>query len=573
MISSTKKIGLTSMLAAMAMASTGCIDSSYDLSDIDSNVTIKIDDLVIPFEMEKEVTLGSLIDAEPLGGDAESDLRYDSKGNYLVVTTGTFEAEEVNIRGIDINAPEPSQHAVTTVVSAQPCRLTEILSASQLHELRREFDYSFDNVSDYIQQIETAYVDLTLDLRLAASVTGTTFSDMQFTFPKGLYGTPYETQGRANCTYDPSTGILTASGTYSELSVSFPVASIDIAAANGRYEYPDFVFQNAIALNDGTIQGPATTTTDLTVSYDLSFLSVNAITGHISYNATVDPSSISLTDIPSELRQPGTNLTLLDPQLYFNINNPLAAYGAYASTGIELYQLRPESTPLVATIDRFDIGGTATQQVHEQTVCIAPSEQIAIDYAYEHFDRFVPCTGLGKILSGNGLPEAIEVHFTNPGIPYNTPVHNFPVGITVQEQITGHYSFYAPLALGQGSQISYNDDDNSISFDSDVVIKDISISAQVISDIPLQVKLRALPLDKNGDVIESDDLTIDDVTLEANSQDNVTLGLHGNISGLKGIRYSATITATDNTLPLNKNMALKLNNIRAKINGYYQTEL
>ncbi|MDE7388921.1 MAG: hypothetical protein K2M97_06700, partial [Muribaculaceae bacterium] len=66
MLFSTKEFRVCAAIgcASLAVLATGCIDDSYDLSNIDSNFELKIDDLTVPFEMKKEVTLSTFVDAD-----------------------------------------------------------------------------------------------------------------------------------------------------------------------------------------------------------------------------------------------------------------------------------------------------------------------------------------------------------------------------------------------------------------------------------------------------------------------------------------------------------------------------
>lgn len=46
--------------AAGAMPLTGCIDKDYDLSDIDTNVRVEVDDLVVPVNLDA-ITLSNIL--------------------------------------------------------------------------------------------------------------------------------------------------------------------------------------------------------------------------------------------------------------------------------------------------------------------------------------------------------------------------------------------------------------------------------------------------------------------------------------------------------------------------------
>ena len=58
-----KRIQVYTIPLLLALSLTACIDDAYDLSDIDSTVGVKVNDLVVPLKLDA-ITLQNLFDIE-----------------------------------------------------------------------------------------------------------------------------------------------------------------------------------------------------------------------------------------------------------------------------------------------------------------------------------------------------------------------------------------------------------------------------------------------------------------------------------------------------------------------------
>ena len=86
------------VMSAGVMALTSCFNKDYDLSDIDTNVRIPMNDLVIPLNMSA-ITLESVLD---LDEDDPDERIKRVNGVYAVVEEGNFTSSNVNINPIRI---------------------------------------------------------------------------------------------------------------------------------------------------------------------------------------------------------------------------------------------------------------------------------------------------------------------------------------------------------------------------------------------------------------------------------------------------------------------------------------
>ena len=92
-----KKTYLAIMLAAPL--ATACVNSDYDLSDINTEVEVPVKDLIVPIEL-KDFSLNSVIDIN------ENDKIKEVNGEYAVVVDGDFESDKINVDPITTDVPK-----------------------------------------------------------------------------------------------------------------------------------------------------------------------------------------------------------------------------------------------------------------------------------------------------------------------------------------------------------------------------------------------------------------------------------------------------------------------------------
>ena len=140
--------------------------------------------------------------------------------------------------------------------------------------------------------------------------------------------------------------------------------------------------------------------------------------------------------------------------------------------------------------------------------------------------------------------------------------------------IDGHYDFFAPLALQNGSSIVYTETEDGWN-DEDVdaiTVEKLHVSARATSRVPLDVKLSAYVLDKYGNRMQAQ---LTSVTLPANAEDfpfTIELTEGQTVTHLDGITFTARVNA-DGETPLSPDQEIVLKEVRAKVSGYYEKEL
>lgn len=569
----SRKYALAALAALSLPVLTGCVDDSYDLENIDETIRVEIKDLVVPLNL-KPVEFSSVIDLTD-----EECVEINDNGEYVLVKSGTF-TEAVNIKSISADPVISNSLRISNI---------PVVSGVSVPVPDEEYSFSYSDYADeYIVDIESGKVDFDMSfvINLKDAMTGRALdcsvSDMKFSLPKGFYGY-YETNGgtvavqpgMAAVAEFPGETLPDASG---NVVFTYHITDINTADAGISFVNSHFNYSGTIGTLGGHItprESAGNQSGSLTLELRLGHLEVKSITGTVDYVFTdIERQHIELNDLPDVLRDPETRIGLRNPQVYIDLNNPMARYGFTGSTGVTISQVRPvgEQILTASLTNRLNIASEPGRQKY----MLAPyPDKVTPVAGYENASTLT-LAGLDEILYGNGLPQGLNIDFATPKLNRRR-VENLDLGVDVGE-LVGEYKFYAPLDFTSGSQVIYSEDQQGwdIGGDEDFEISALSISAHLLSDLPVAIELSALPLDADGNVIRHDGedvtVTVDPAVIPAHADTDITIMLNGSIRGLDGIRYTIRLAAGEDSSTLRPDMNLNLTNIRAKISGYYESE-
>ena len=621
------------LLASVATLSFfSCINDDYDLSDVDTTVGVKVNDLTIPLNLD-EVTLKSVLD---LGDDSQIK---EINGEYAVVENGEFSSEQIDIPSFTIKAPviEPIKEVLPSFLHITEDDIMSWVGASgakkinveimgvekeveiddelklisfDIKDAKSKFKIEADDIDKAIVNIDkigaVAKIRISLGFDgLENFVDAFELENLVVQLPKGLNATVSD-GGK----YDIESGILSferfVSDKGMEADIEIAISDIYSDKAGAKLENGYFSFENELWAT-GTLAVYARNLKDNvnildlikveSVAYEcgLTFpdgnIKITTFTGDIQYEVdgiNVDP--VSMKDIPDLLSQSGTDVKLVNPQIYVELNNPVYEdYKVYATTSLELV---PNPN---ATGDQFKVDVKVDAPMNQ--FCMSPNKPdnyyknqgnglLDVDFTNA---EYLPFTNLGNILSGDGLPESIDINVVDPKIPAQH-VKNFELGQKLGA-VKGTYVFYAPLALAEGSIIKYTDTfDEWNDADIDAIeISKVKVNADMDSDIPFELEVKAFPIDKagnkimdNGKVVEGKAYMIDangnpmDV-IPAKANGPIVIEIEGTVRHLDGIILDAEIhgkdAATSQGNALKPGQHIKLNNLRIQVSGEYVKEL
>lgn len=573
-------------IAVVALSFSSCIDDDYDLSDIDTTAEFQVKDLVLPVNID-EIKLQSIIDL-PEGGQIKI-----VNDEYVFVQDGEYESSDVSIPQVYLDAPQvPS--VVTSVDLSQSGVMPQSLFPSDFElnypigEQLSQFSYNTSSVSDFIVDMEKIGADFNIKIMFSIKgiddiVDSYTLRNFKLQIVPGLDLSLEEGS------YDAKTGILSLNdGKHYGSSLEFymKISGVDINGAGIDYDHNShsIVFDGKVGIYSGEIVIVADDlkegvnilnipkTIELHTDFDFSRMLITTFTGRIKYQLDgLDIAPVSLSNIPDILSQEMTDITLVNPQIYLSLNNPVAKYNLSAQAGITITANRNNGQSTEHSLDNgyFTIAGTPQNDMN--VFCLSPQKPQTYYEGYESA-LHVPYSSLATVLSGNGLPKSLTITLDDPIVP-EQDVKDFALGQSLGI-IKGSYMFYSPLELAPQSQIVYRSTEDGWN-DEDVdaiTIKVLELSALITNELPLDIKITGYPVDVNGNKINNVD--IEGVNVVAGAVDApLTIRITGEITHLDGIAFEAVATQGQEAKALKPSEVIHLKNLRAKVSGNYIKEL
>lgn len=341
----------TSLLIALSLFA--CVDNAYDLSDIDSTVGVKVDELVVPLKLDA-VTLQNFFNLED-----NSQIK-EINGEYALLEEGGFESNAIEIPAFTIPAPDilpisetldltayDINNSFYTPNNASPLLTIphhQLLFDAEIPETSSSYIIQADNIDQALVKIDEIGANFIIELSFSFSGLNTILNsveleDVVIQLPKGLHASASD-----NGNYNATTGLLT----YSKLvtsnkslqkKITLSVSKIDANMAGLQLANGELTLETAysiagkIAIYGRNLKEPfdmdeLLQLKQITYLLDVNFpdgnIKVNDFSGDIRYQFDgVDASSIMIDNIPDLLIQEGTDIRLANPQIYLTVNNPL----------------------------------------------------------------------------------------------------------------------------------------------------------------------------------------------------------------------------------------------------------
>lgn len=420
-------------------------------------------------------------------------------------------------------------------------------------------------------------------------------------FPKGLFEADGTTSAecfidgkKGFATYNAQTGEVVIKNydvTGNTLKLTIDAQSLDTKLAQIVLNNGAFDYDGKIAVTGGHITITPSSTTlppssfEMAMSYDLSSFDITKFSGEVDYNLDeISFDNVQLNDLPDFLTDPKTNINIANPQLYLSLKNSCAQYGLGGKTGLSVTPYRDGSTTETLVMDE-QIVIRASEGEGPMAFAISPEgNDLDPIPAYANAQKLL-FSDFGKVLAGNGIPQEIAVDFT--GAMVDGAANKFPLllpGQSVEQYgidaITGDYEFRAPLALANGSHIYYSGTEEDWDSEEleDLHISYLQLTADATSNLPVDVNFSAKLVNANGDKIGE----CEEIKLPAGAQNQpITLLIKpGNgkedLTGINGVYYYVeVISGADEDAnisqipPLSPEQTIKLNNLKATIDGYY----
>lgn len=541
---------------------TGCVDDKYDLTDIDTTSRFTVDNLTVPVNLS-EILLDKVVNLDDNENITTIDGKYaiqrggNFKSNSIYVSTVTPPSIAINPSLLDINL------AGTGVVLPQYKDEVDLpnMPESDYHINLENIDKSIISISSLktINPIEVK-IQLSVPPSILANGSSAEFRDLRFRLPWGLIS--------ENPNYDSLTGILYVEeipvGADGYANFIFNASGIEFTGDRGMVKNNQLLISDKVALDSGKINldlnnVAVPSVLKVEAKYSVSSFTIKSFSGEIDYKMDkINVAPISLSGLPEFLDSPDSKIYIANPTITIDINNPVAKYGLEGSGEIKLTSEFSKGNTTLAQSDPFFIGAG-----EENTNIL--------------FDKY-NFANLGGILANDnvgGLPSTINVNLEN--ICFKGHAVDFPLGENIPDA-SGNYQFTAPLGFDKGSVVIYETTENGWgSEDLDKLnINLLKVRAMCTTNIPVSVVLSAVPIDKYGkDIPVKEPAKLEVTPYASGSEIYLEMeGANGPINNLDGIRFIATIRQDNpsNTEAIGPDQFIMLDDVRATVDGYYETD-
>lgn len=585
-----KNILLRAVLTLLVLIPvSSCIDKNYDLSDIDTTSQLKVKDLVVPLNIDV-ITLGDIFNVKE--NDNIQEVSLNGNKFYAIHKKGAFHSDKFVIPSFTSPAPNLLPDIINYHTGITSQTIGNRLTLPMAQPIENDLIYKAEGIDGSIVTLDDIYTDrLTFTILFNAlnlpSGINASLNEISIVLPKGLTLDSSD----IDFIYNFSTGRLSIKSlplVNGEARLSISVNTINLPANGCRISNQSFTFSSSLNIERANlivepVSSNETIPSDirLQASYILSDMVVRALTGDIEYyfdgNGIAIP-SIDLSVLPDFIAGTGTNLILANPQVYLSVNNPLTALGLDWTSGFQVTAVRTAQPSKSYGLDYGHIGVDHSKPLGERyNYRLSPDlekDQILIPTGYENPEH-VMFSGLREVLSGEGLPDQLDLKFVDPKI-FRQHIDKLLLD-TEFPALEGNWELIAPLALtnldDNRSQIIYSKTDKGWHDTRlyDMTIETLELTMKVDNDLPLEATLNGYPIDITGQQIGN--VSIEGAVVPANAKDQeVKLYITGEVKKLDGITFTAFVYP-DSDKPLSSSQTLRLKEIKAKVSGYYIKKL
>ena len=609
-----------------------CTDSNYDLEDVDTTARFKANDLIVPINLDV-LTFDQVLD---LDDDSEIVKDKDAEGKeiYAVKKEGNFHSDPIEVAKITATTDiTPTTNTIPKVPSAPGATKAEFDLKNNVTPTAFKADAS--DIDKSIKSIDALGVTSTLTIPL--EMTAMSYSDwnkvkitgLKIELPAGIICTPVSPSEADGAKFEktsathPDYSLLdlsavelpaTKSGSKGIITIKLDVTKYEnVKRSNNTYSI-DFdptartlAIADQVSIQEGIIvmaKGTSSFPSNITfkISPDMGDLVVETFTGKVQYdveNVNIEP--IDLGNLPDFLRQDGTKMGIVNPQIYLAINNPVGDYATFESG----FRMTPERDGIVGTPATLDamIGGKWVENkdgvMTAKKSGTADQYFVLSPYPYKKTRDFAefpnpshesPYTGLRKVLDTptktpgvNGIPTKIYVETVSPQVPEQA-VTDFKLGekygkvdaetSEVKYGVDGKYMFYAPLQLTNGTQICYVDTlDGWNDEDIDKLnITSLKLNMTVSTEVSFPIELTIIPTTFNSKPIPGVSANTVIIPADANGYDFEVV-FKGEIAHLDGLLLKAKIMNSNEDTTLAPTMKIYMKDSKATLTGFYEKEL
>ena len=573
----------------------GCVDSTVDYDDIDMKMKFNVDGLKVKFGDTEKIKLVDLL-------KPEGNIKTDAEGMYYLVERGQTHFDfMVNKPSTEVDANQLNvgynfgNDVWKEVLKRLDERKKAVLAQTGYEvpvneqpnyvafEDAQEFDFDLTWGDDVVQlkriELENANFNFKLKLQdgVAKNFAIYGFKNVKITLP------PYIKSSSANF----KNGVITfadqqfSEGRHEIDLGQLKVDSIAFAEALSTHRVPreNFSIKGEIAMGVKTafhVAGNKAPTANIALlvainGKDREVVSAKSVTG--VFNPTiapkVDPIQVK-NQVPEFLRADDVSLKVGQMTLRLDAdmkeipatvtlkNGKLTAQAGTSKTEV---QLAPEGVRMEKGKENTIYFYHGAQPFDDESV---PTDAQKLEV--KNFNRLI-----------EKIPEVVNLNLSKDAVQLSRAETTLEFGKNYQMKAA--YKLLVPFVLTQGLKIDYTGETNNIDLDAKELTTDnlsITVQADALTNIPLTLKAKLIPLDEKGTVIA--DMSVTEVEIKGSSDGKVVthpimLTLHAqnpkSLQRLKRFKFSVKASAdeVEKAQALRSDQYLQIKNAKLRLGG------
>ena len=564
----------------------GCTDAEYDFDKVDYTLGFGGEEIMLPgTSSTKEIALDDLLDistSDIITTEVNGDYKLFKEPDNAIAPINvnvdriTISANKSQGMSFDIDLPDipaslQGQKIVLpyTVPGQDPIDIPEVGGEVSLLEYEFDADSSIKSL-EYVEIGENGQgVDLTLDLTIPNAINK--FASLTIDLPDMLTMTCPSMADK----FDTKTNVLTLTNypVNGQIHIVFNATRINVKTIDEnnfvKLENGKFILKTNVSLTLKISEITIPNTKKLTVSGVTLFDDIIITEARGIFDPDIDlkdVGTVTINSLPS---------FLTDEKVVADIDNP------------QIWLTLSSTMPLGGTINAQLTSDTHPTPIMLDPIQVAPSA----DGVNPTLTRIVICrhapagmTGYSPMIVDNlsdlikKLKEPMEIQFTVTSAKANQTPATIKLGYTYN--LAPEYKLECPLAFGDKAVIVYSDTENGWHEDIEKLqlANDayVHITGIAVNKIPADLVLNIIPLDINGQELNSSTINIDLIkkevpgTKDAPKEAPIELKISGDISRLDGVTLKLIATSNEQLrgVTLNKTtQTLLLKDVSVKLVG------
>ena len=500
---------------------TACVDSRYDLSDLDTSIGIGSDEgFILPTCSTKEIYLDDFLELNNSGSvvvkDNEKD---DDYGDYMFQQRGEkVDPTHPSIDKISINNGESTNISVRIGISDLPADYDSLPIGSPLSDVPNSiseriltFNYE-DSHPEEIKSLKMAETEGSIDINITFTEDMNGFISNFKTFNVELpQYMEFDVANTSVGEYELSGNILKFKNVKTDKPLTIETRIKKLYFTEGD-EYNQLKFSEENITMTGDIKVDATydeikkgngNINNLMINSTMSVNGLTIVSGNGSFKPKIemnDLGDVQIEDLPDFLTNEDVVIDLYNPQVVVNIESDLPVSGFM--DGI-ITAKKKDGTEISVDIPKLKINAVKENE-GISNIMICRQEMASSEYTDQ---QIVP--NLSDIIAS--LPNASTISFKVEAEVESVGESTFDLGKEYTMQPS--YRIESPLDFGKNARIAYtdtlsgwNDNIKNLEFADKTYVR---MTANIENRIPAYLTMDAHAIDVNGNKIDNLKVTVD----------------------------------------------------------------